>query len=354
MTRLTAADESYTHQLVAPAAVTQHMEPGWAERCYHLLHVGGATILHAGRALYPHAGRRTAFAGVTTGAVQHALRLAAPYAEGEDPDDPGVGALRIEAVRPLHEIRLVLDEPGFPLAFDLTYEARFPAVPTAPNRIERDGRVVTEYMNLFQSGRYSGTVVVDGTEHEVRDRTGFRDRGWGLRKHEGAPRRGLVVACFCELPDAALYSILYETASGRRAFTNGWLLDERGVAATVVGADHDLRWDGTLLTGGRLDLELSTGDTRRVTFDVEGRLYLSAAGYTHDEELAAPGSDRHDVTRPEVVAALDGQNDNACRFRLGDGTEGHGYVETGLGVHARYRPEETVETTMRESGGIPR
>ena len=44
------------------------------------------------------------------------------------------------------------------------------------------------------------------------------------------------------------------------------------------------------------------------------------------------------MTRPEVVAALDGQNDNACRFRV-EGVEGHGYVETGLGIHARYRPQ---------------
>jgi hypothetical protein len=343
MTALTPPDESFTHQLVAPARDTQHVDPAWAERCYHLLHLDGATILHAGRALYPHAGKRSGFAGVTTGEVQHALRVAEPFSFGEDPDHPAVAGLRIEAVRPLEEIRLTLEEPGFPLAFDLTYRARFPAVPTQPNRIERDGHVVTEYMNLFQSGTYSGSVTIDGREHEVRDRTGFRDRGWGLRKHEGAPRRGLVVACFCELPDAALYSILYETASGKRAFTNGWLLDARGVADTVVAAEHDLRWDGTLLAGGTLELALASGARRRIELDVVGRLFLSASGYTADERRAAPGTDRHDVTRPEVVAMLDGQNDNACRFRLDDGREGHGYVETGLGVHARYRPESGSE-----------
>jgi hypothetical protein len=41
------------------------------------------------------------------------------------------------------------------------------------------------------------------------------------------------------------------------------------------------------------------------------------------------------VTDGAVVAALDGQNDNACRFRVGD-AEGHGYTETGLGEHATY------------------
>lgn len=340
---LTPSDESYTHQLVAPAAVTAHQGPGWAERCYHLLHVGGATILHAGRAVHPHAGRRTAFAGVTTGRVQHALRLAEPFAVGDDPDRPTVGTLRIEAVRPLEEVRLVLDDPGFPLAFDLTYSARFAPAATQANRIERDGVVVTEYMNFFQSGLYSGTVIVDGTETQVVNRAGFRDRGWGLRKHEGAPRRGLVATCFCELPGEAVYAIFYETASGRRVFTNGWLLDERGVADTVTSAEHDLTWDGTLLTGGRLEYRLASGGHRTVDLEVTGRLHLSTAGYTDDESRTGPGIERHDVTRPEVVTALDGQNDNACRFTVG-GVDGHGYVETGLGVHARYRPDAQAQS----------
>jgi len=334
---LTPADESYTHQLVAPAAVTAHAEPGWAERCYHLLHVGGATVLHAGRAVYAHAGRRTGFAGITTGEAQHALRLAEPFAPGDDPDRPTIGGLRIEATRPLEEIRLILDEPGFPLSFDLTYRGRFAPAATEPNRIERDGRVVTEYMNLFQSGLYSGLVAVDGAETRLEDRAGFRDRGWGLRKHEGAPRRGLVTACFCELPYEALYAILYETASGRRVFTNGWLLDERGVGDTLTHAEHDLLWDGSLLTGGRLRLVFASGARRTVELDVVGRLHLSTAGYSDDESRTAPGMERHDVTDPAVVADLDGQNDNACRFLVG-GVEGHGYVETGLGIHERYRP----------------
>ncbi len=335
---ITQLDESYSHQAVAPAAVTAHEHPAWAERCYHLLHVGGPWILNAGRAVWPHGARRTAFAGVTNGRVLHALRVAEPFALGDDPDRPDVGPLRIDPVVALREIRLVLEDRSFPVSFDLVYTGRFPPVPTEPNRIERDGQVVTDYMNFFQSGLYSGTVVVEGEEHQVRERAGFRDRGWGLRKHEGAPRRGLVVFCGCELPDAALYVLLYETASARRVFTNGWLIDERGVGDTVIGAEHDLRWDRTLLTGGTIDLQLSSGERRRLELEVEGRLYLSAVGYTADEARAAPGSSRFDLTDPTVVADLNGQNDNGCRFAL-DGVEGHGYVETGLGTHTRYKPE---------------
>jgi hypothetical protein len=338
VTAITVLDESYTHQLVAPAAETLHVDPAWGERCYHLLHLDGPLVLNAGRAVYPHRRRRTGFAGLTTGRVQHALRLGEDLAPGAHPDRPTVGPLRIEAVRPLEEVRLVLDAPGHPVAFDLTFRARFPPVASERNRIELDGRVVTDYMNFFQSGLYSGLVRVDGEEHRVTDRAGFRDRGWGLRKHEGAPRRGLVLVLCAELPDQALYAMLYETASGRRVLTNGWLLDRSGVADTLTEAEHDLAWDGTRLTSGRVALRFASGAERTLELTVLGRLFLEAVGYTADPERARPGSERHDVTRPEVLAALFGQTDHGCAFRL-DGVQGHGYVETGLGIHARYRPE---------------
>jgi hypothetical protein len=333
---LTPADERFSHQLVAPGAMTQPAHPAWAERCYHLVHVDDDLIVNAGRAVYPHGGRRTAFAGVVSGTTLHARRALEHFAAGDDPDRPDVGPLRIEVVRPLREVRLALEDPAFPVAFDLTYVARFPPVGTERNLIEVRGEVVTDYMNFFQSGRYSGTIRVDGAERVLRERAGFRDRGWGLRKHEGSPRRGFVLFCGCELPDAALYALLYETASGRRAMTNGWLLDERGTADRVTSAEHDLTFDGTLLRAGRLELAFASGARRELDFEVRNRLHLSAVGYT--SEPASPGADRHDLSDPDVVARLDGQNDHGCRFAL-DGVEGHGYVETGLGTHARYRPE---------------
>ena len=341
---LTAADELYSHQLVAPRAVTLHQHPAWAERCYHLLMAGDDLILNIGRAVYAHDGRRTGFAGVVAGGTLHAHRAAEPLAPGDDPDRPDVGPVRIEVLEPLRRVRLVLDDPGSQVAFDLVYEARFPAVAPARNRSELQGEVDTDYINFVQSGRYSGVVSVEGRDTIVRDRAGFRDRGWGMRKHEGSPRRGFVVFAGAELPDAALYALLYETASGKRVFTNGWLMDDTGVADRVVGAEHDLQFDGTLLRAGRLDLEFASGAERTLTLDVRTRMYLSSVGYTADPAGTAPGRDRHDVTDAAVLASLDGQIDNGCRFTV-DGVEGYGYTETGLGVHARYRPED---------GGAPR
>ena len=109
---LTAADESYRHQDVSPLLTTAHIDPAWAERCWHLLNLGDGWVLGAGRATWPHGGRRTAVAGVNTGAVQYARRAQEAFAPGDDPDAPQVGPIRIEAVKPLQEVRLTLDGEG--------------------------------------------------------------------------------------------------------------------------------------------------------------------------------------------------------------------------------------------------
>ena len=335
---VTGLDESFGHQLVAPRTDTEHVTSRWAERTYYLLHVDDELTINAGRQLYPHDGRWWTFSGAATDATQDAWRAALPYATGSDQNPVAVGSLRIEVVRPMEEIRLTLDEPGFPLAYDLTFTARYAPVAHEPTRIERDGEVVTHSMTVFQSGLFSGVVNYDGTERKVHERAGFRDRSWGFRKHDGSPRRGLVLFAACEGADASLYVLVHEAASGRRAYTGGWLMTPNGEVDSVTEADHDLAFADNLLESGHIALRFASGQRRTLAFTVENRLYLAGVGYSPDPARRESGIERFDLRAPGVIASIDGQNDNGCRFDL-DGELGHGYVETGLGVHARYRPD---------------
>jgi hypothetical protein len=331
---LTPADESFTHQIVAPFGQTQYRSPAWGDRCYHLLHVDGLTV-NAGRQLYVHDGRRYAFVGIADRAGQLCIRANAAYSAGADPDEPQVGPIRVAVLEPLRSIQIQADVPAAGSAVDLTFTARFPPVATDPHVVRQDGVVVTDYMNFFQSGYYNGHITLDGVKHEVVDRPGFRDRGWGLRKHEGPPKRGFVASLFCELPDSALYLILYETASGKRVFTNGWLLDRSGVQDTVTEAFHDLRLQGSSVIGAHYEVRFASGRRSDVEVDVVSRNYLAGIGYSADARFRTTAIERFDLTDPQTVALLDGQNDNGSTFRV-DGVRGHGYLETGIGVHARY------------------
>jgi hypothetical protein len=302
-----------------------------------VLHAGPELMFNAGRAVYPYGGRATAFANVRIGSVQHSVRYVAPFGPEDDRDDPAVGPLRIEVVDPLSEIRLVFDDPAEPIGYDLRFSARSVAVPTLPNRIEVDGALVTDYMNFYQSAWYAGTLRVGDETIEIRERAGFRDRGWGIRKHEGAPRRGFVLFGALEFPHETLHLLLYETTSGRRAFTDGWLVDAGGVSDTVVAIEHELGLDGTRLREGRLHLAFASGAERELRFEAETRLFLSAGGYTLEPERVPLGYARYEAEDPDVAARLDGQNDNGGVAWL-DGVEGYGFIETGIGRHARYRP----------------
>lgn len=337
-TRVTALDEVFGHQEVRPAHVTRHLDPAWAERCWHLVDLGDGLVLGAGRSTRPHEGRRTAAVGLSSGDLQLARRAEEAIEDGADPDRPTVGPIRIEAVVPLRTVRLAYEEPGSDFGFDLVYEARFPPVATDRNLIERDGVVKTDYMNFFQSGAYTGTVRFDGETRTVDGRLGFRDRGWGLRKHEGAARRGLHVFVACELPRETIYLLVFETAAGQRAFTNGWSVNETGVVDVATEIEHELEFARRRLTGGTVRARFAGGEERTVSFRAEGRLWMETVGYTAEPERARPGADRFDLTDERTSRRLNqGFFDSACEFEC-EGVEGYGYVETGLGVHARYNP----------------
>lgn len=339
---ITPADERYRHQRVAPALAVEHPEPAWQERCYHLLVLADGAMLNLGRSVWPVEGRRRGFLGFSDGQAQYARRVEAAFdPHSDDPDDPELEGLRVTVVEPLRQVELAYADPAHDLTCELTYRARFAPVATDPLRIEQQGRVVTDYLNFFQSGIFDGHVTFRGRRHEVQARAGFRDRGWGLRKHEGAPRRGLVLTAFCELEDEAFYLLLGETASGRRVMTNGWWLHAGGAEA-VTEVTHDLVVEELLVTGGELGLRFPTRGEVRLGIHPLGRLFLAAVGYSPDPELTTPGVAVHDVRDPAVRRALQGQTDHGCRFEV-DGGQGHGFVETGIGIHARYRPPAAAD-----------
>jgi hypothetical protein len=325
------ADELYRHRPESLGGAS-----GWAERSYHLLAVEDV-VVSAGRAVWSSGRERTALACVATPVALHAVRTAAG-ASPDGADDPLTESIAIEVLEPLRRLRIRADNRRSPAAFDLTFEARTPAVIATPNRISQHGRVVTDYTNFFQSGRYSGWIAIGDRQIDVDGRAGFRDRGWGLRKHEGAPRRGLVLFCACELPAAALHLGLYETASGERARFFGWLAGEDGAVTPIASAEHDLRFEDGLLEGGRLELETEAGDTHLLEFEAGARTYLRAAGYSADPAERRPGAETHPLTDAAARRRLSGQVDSACRFLLDGAVEGHGFVEIGLGEHARYDP----------------
>jgi hypothetical protein len=325
--------------MVAPRATTEHDHPRWADRGYFLLDVNDGLTINAGRQLYRNAGHWTVFAAGATPDREVCLRARPGFERQDDPDAATVGPLTLEVERPLSRIHLVLAEDDFPLSYDLSFEARFPAVAHDPTLIEKDGTMLTHSMSFFQSGLFNGTVKLDDEVHEVVDRAGFRDRSWGVRSHDGSPTRGLVLFVAAEFEDEALYVLVHETGRGRRAFTDGWSMTPEGVVDTVIDAEHDLRFAEAWSEGGRMELTMRSGKRRAIEFETKTRLFLSGVGYSPDPAAKNPGSDDFDLNDPEMPRRLEGQTDHGSVFHE-NGRTGHGYVEIGRGTHPRYRPQD--------------
>jgi hypothetical protein len=336
-------DESFTHQAVAPRRRVGASDPLWAERSYFVVSLPGGGLVNAGRQLYANAGRRIGFVSCRRGSGQRALVSSAAYTDGDDPDAAQVGPVSVEVLEPMRVARIRTLDRGGPLAVDLTYEARFPAVATDVNRIERNGQLLTEYMNFFQPGQMSGVVVTDSQEIVLDRRRAFRDRGWGVRKHEGAPARGLVFMVGAEFDPLSLYLFVYESARGEPMLTNGWLIDESGAADTVVDLVHELSVEGDVLVGGRWTVSTARGRSLELRGCMTEGLHLAAVGYRRDGHQGIEGHRRYDLTESRIVRDLSGQTDYGADYLLrGIGAKdlsGYGYCELGLGVHARYRPE---------------
>src|SRR5919107_2182392 len=121
------------------------------------------------------------FVAVAHGTTQTVVRAARPL--GVDRLDVSVGPMRVEVIEGLRRVRLVCDEvDGF--ALDVTWEGTIPAYEeprmllAAPH-----GRVIIDTMRFLQTGRWTGTLLLDGRTIEVTpDRFwGSRDRSWGVR-----------------------------------------------------------------------------------------------------------------------------------------------------------------------------
>ncbi len=116
---MSAADESYTHQLVAPRLLTARLDPTWAERTYLSARLAPGLMFDAGRAVYPYKGVSKAFVSVSVPGAQHAVRAIKDFAPGDDPDDPRVAEVRIEVVEPLRELRVTTTRPVLRSQLDL-------------------------------------------------------------------------------------------------------------------------------------------------------------------------------------------------------------------------------------------
>jgi hypothetical protein len=122
-----------------------------------------------------------AYACVRRGDRQWVVR--ASDALGDGLMDQRVGPYRIEVEDPLNRVRVVCEDDGDGLGFDLVFHASSPPIDEPQHLVRTGPRLIIEGCRFAQVGAWEGVVRVDGEAIDVTpDRwVATRDRSWGIR-----------------------------------------------------------------------------------------------------------------------------------------------------------------------------
>ncbi len=341
---ITETDDFFCHQIAEPHAIVLLNDPSWSERAYFTVSDPDRFGLDIGMSMYANNDYIESYAILTTSTDEQVSLRASQMLDGSR-WPLTAGPIKTEVLEPLRRWRLLCAENESGISFDLEYRARAKPYECRSPVLRRKNRLMYDNVNMFQAGRFTGEVRVDGRTILVDAIPGHRDRTWGVRASgEGRFRRGLLVWLCAEFDDVAVQCLVHERYNGDPAHRMGAVSYEAtGEIVEIVQWDHDLEfdYDSRLFKGGRFRVKDTAGDTWEITAEPALRLFLTGGGYTSDENRRGHlpvgfWSERWNLNDPELVHRVDGLNDQISRMRC-DGRSGHGIVETLIGEHDRYR-----------------
>jgi hypothetical protein len=229
--------------------------------------------------MYPGADVIDGYAIAVTGGQQRNLRFST---ELSATDGNSAGPLFWQVVEPLQTWRLRLGPNPAGLELDLTWRARTPAW-TGEVAVANAGAAASSFAHLFQSGRYTGTLTLDGQAQRVDGWYGQRDRSRGVRSMSGG--QGLHVWLQAQFPDRCVGFLLAQTRQHELVLLEGAVMHEGGELDAVAAVRHDLVFDDGLdLAGGTVELTTQSGTVYRIAADAStgasaGGGYMAGGGY---------------------------------------------------------------------------
>jgi hypothetical protein len=353
-------DEFPVHQIPQPIAWPGPSDRNFYDRCYLNAHDRtGNIFLITGMGYYPNLGVKDAFVLIRRGNVQTAVHLS--DAIDQDRLHQCVGDYRIEVIKPLHKLRVVLAETEG-IAIDLAWEGLFDVVQEQPHMLRSGNRVTLDAQRFAQLGSWSGQIIIDDENIAVDPATwlGSRDRSWGIRpvgepqpsgRSDDPPFEGM---WWLYMPmafdDFAVVMIIQEAPNGFRSLNDCTRVWRDGRVDQLGWPRVTTRYrSGTRIPTGAT-IEASTAGGTPVRFEVESRLpvpihvgggYGGDSDWLHGVWKGEKFAERltYDMTDPAIIArsgfgVIDHVGRAVCRDGDGDPVEGWGLYEHGvLGRH---------------------
>ena len=364
---LSEMDDYPIHQI---AEVIRHVgtsDRNFYDRYYFNCHHGSPDDpwLIIGLGVYPNLGVTDCFAVVRHGDEHIVVR--GSKALGANRNELRVGPFLVEVMEGLQTLRVRLEPGHGDLSFDLVFDADGPAA-LEPRHFQRQlERVTFDTMRFVQTGRWSGSLTVDGRDFEVEPETwrGNRDRSWGVRPVGEAEPPGRRAAntdatsffwiySVMRFDDYAVSVLVQELRTGERIMGDARRIwnDPAREPEWLGCVEHDVRF----VPGGRepaaatLRFVKPSGDTISVDCDPQLANFIGfGTGYGLEQDWRhgmwqgeeKVESVRHRVSELDATMKLFCPADYLATFRLTDAdgavVHGQGLFEFSvIGPHDQY------------------
>lgn len=261
--------------------LTERSTGGVFDRFYVNLHGEHPdTLLLFGGGVYPAAGIVDAWLIAAVGGVQRNVRFSTEIAVDAGPDQVvGVGPFSWSAPEPGQRWRFDLDAnlSGVELHADLV--GRLPMFGYRRLEFQSTERH-TSFDHAVQSGKWDGSISVDGHVVDVTGWWGQRDRSRGVRgMHAGQGIHLWMQPQFAAWQVSLMYD---ESREGQPALCDGAVIGRDGSTDPIVGVEHNLKTDSQQELQ-ELELRLTTISGRIVDLAGDcigaGGPYLQGGGY---------------------------------------------------------------------------
>lgn len=258
-------------------APSDDMAEGHFDRFVFNLHPTDAVTpsLVFGLGAYPARDVVDGFVVATSRQTQRNLRFSTAIS---GTDGHAVGPFSFAVPEPMRAWQLTLGDNPSGVSFELEWTARAAAWTGGVAVTNADGSA-TSFDHLFQSGRYSGTLTLDGATTDVDGWWGQRDRSRGVRTMAGG--QGLHLWVQAQLPTLSIGFLHVEGRQGERLLLEGAVMHEDGRLDEIVTVRHDLTFDdGFDLRSGTLEVSTAGGTTYLLECDASARGgYMAGGGY---------------------------------------------------------------------------
>lgn len=334
-------DDFPFHQTARPFSNPYVDDDRWFDRYWFMCgSLEEKVCVITGVGTYPNTGRVDAYAMVGDGTTQRNMR-----AGGERDPNPlklDAAGLQFELVEPME--RWTIRADGWDSAgFELGWQRVYPPNELPFLLVEKDGRILMEHGHFAQGGVMSGSLRIRDRRIEVSGWAAERDHSWGRRDPGGAARSGMHVWLPAQVGDRQIWLWFRESKDGRRLGLDGVVRHKDGRAWRVEDVRHKLEVVERVaahreIAFATLEVDLEGGEQMHVVVEPIVPMFISAGGYTNDENAHgsydgrgytefAHGDDAH-------AAVPAGTVDHFSRITV-DGEVGQGIFELSMG---RYDP----------------